>query len=63
VATAVGGGWIGGGDAQKGGAGVLACMQGGWCSRCRRRPDKLRRWRVMSTANACHESRDGEGEI
>jgi hypothetical protein len=28
----VGGGWIGGGDAQKGGTGVLAYMQGGWCS-------------------------------
>jgi hypothetical protein len=27
---------IGGGGVQKGGTGVPACMQGGWCSQCRR---------------------------
>jgi hypothetical protein len=39
-------------------------MQKGWRSEgCRRRPDKLRRWKAMSMATARHESRNGGGEI
>jgi hypothetical protein len=54
---------IGGGGVQKGGAGVLACMQGGWCSQCRRcRRFTSRQVVAMRVAADPYKAR-GAGEI